>query len=89
VLELARALRDALGSELEPQVTERYRSGDVRHLIADTTRAQGLLGFEASHTLADGLPELAEWVRGQTVSERGEEALAELEALGLVGGAHV
>jgi dTDP-L-rhamnose 4-epimerase len=88
VVELAWALRDALGSEIEPQISGRFRSGDVRHLIADTTRARELLGFEASRTLADGLPELAEWVRGQTVSERGEEALAELEALGLVSGAH-
>ena len=88
VLQLAEAIRDALGAKLDPQVTGRFRSGDVRHLIADTTRARELLGFEASRTLADGLPELAEWVIGQAVSERGEDALAELESLGLVSGAH-
>jgi dTDP-L-rhamnose 4-epimerase len=89
VLELGRALHNALGSENGPHVTERFRAGDVRHLIADTTRARELLGFEARTPLADGLSELAEFVRGQPVSERGDEALAELEALGLVAGAAV
>jgi hypothetical protein len=35
--------------------------------------------------LADGLPELAEWVAGQTVTERGDEAVAEMRARNLVG----
>jgi nucleoside-diphosphate-sugar epimerase len=55
------------------------------HCLADTTRARELLGFEAETELADGLPELADWVAGQTVTERGDEALAEMRARNLVG----
>lgn len=83
--ELARDLASALDSELEPDVTGEYRSGDIRHCFADTARARELLGFEAERTLADGLPELAEWVARQTVDERGDEAVAELRERGLVG----
>ena len=85
VVELARVIAAALGSELEPDVTGEFRAGDIRHCFADTTRARDLLGFEATRTLADGLPELAAWVARQTVEERGDEAVAELRARGLVG----
>jgi dTDP-L-rhamnose 4-epimerase len=85
ILELAQRLAAALAPELEPEVTGEYRGGDIRHCFADFTRARELLGFEARRSLDDGLPELAEWVAEQTVSERGDEALAELRSRGLVG----
>lgn len=82
--ELARRVAAALGSDLEPQITGEHRAGDIRHCFADTTRARELLAFEARVTLEDGLPELATWVAEQTVTERGDEALAQLRARGLV-----
>jgi dTDP-L-rhamnose 4-epimerase len=85
VIELARELTAALGSDLEPQVTGEFRAGDIRHCFADVTRARELLGFEARRTLADGLPELAEWVARQGTAERGDEALRQLREQGLVG----
>jgi len=81
---LARALAETLGVALEPDVTGEFRAGDIRHCFADVTRARQVLGFEADMTLADGLPELADWVRRQTVDERGDEAVAELRGRGLV-----
>ena len=85
ILALARDVATALGAELEPDVTGEFRAGDIRHCFADTTRARELLGFEASQTLADGLPELAAWVAHQTVEERGDEAVSDLRARGLIG----
>jgi dTDP-L-rhamnose 4-epimerase len=85
VIELARELTAALGSDLEPEVTGEFRAGDIRHCFADVTRARELLGFEARRTLADGLPELAEWVARQSSVERGDEALTQLREQGLVG----
>jgi dTDP-L-rhamnose 4-epimerase len=84
VIELARELAGALGSPLEPEVTGEYRAGDIRHCFADVTRARELLGFEVSRRMADGLPELAAWVASRQVSERGDEALADLRERGLV-----
>jgi dTDP-L-rhamnose 4-epimerase len=84
VVELARKLAAALGSDLEPELSGEFRAGDIRHCFADVTRARELLGFQARRTLADGLPELAEWVAGQTAAERGDEALARLREHGLV-----
>jgi dTDP-L-rhamnose 4-epimerase len=84
VLDLSRAVASALGSELEPEVTGEYRAGDIRHCFADTSRARDLLGFEARVGLAEGLPELAEWVASRRVVERGDGAISQLRALGLV-----
>jgi dTDP-L-rhamnose 4-epimerase len=42
-----------------------------------------VLGYEPRVTLEDGLRELAEWVEGQTASDRVEQASAELSARGL------
>jgi dTDP-L-rhamnose 4-epimerase len=85
VIEIARLVAEAVGSELEVEVSGEYRAGDIRHCFADTARASELLGFEAARQLHEGMPELAEWVARQTVEERGDEALAGLRARGLVG----
>ncbi|MBA3301508.1 MAG: NAD-dependent epimerase/dehydratase family protein [Thermoleophilaceae bacterium] len=82
---LAGKIANVMGSELEPDITAEYRTGDIRHCFADTSRARELLGFEARVGLDSGLPELAEWLAGQSVSERGDEAVADLRARGLVG----
>jgi dTDP-L-rhamnose 4-epimerase len=42
-----------------PQITGRYRSGDVRHIVADPARAKKVLGFSASVDPRDGLREFA------------------------------
>ncbi|HYZ70360.1 MAG TPA: NAD-dependent epimerase/dehydratase family protein [Thermoleophilaceae bacterium] len=84
--ELARALARALGREdLEPELPSEFRVGDIRHCLAETALARELLGFEAQTELSEGLPELAEWVAREGVTERGDEALAELRARRLVG----
>jgi UDP-N-acetylglucosamine/UDP-N-acetylgalactosamine 4-epimerase len=38
-----------------------FRAGDVRHSLADIGKANRLLGYEPTHTIADGLSEAKEW----------------------------
>jgi len=38
-----------------------FRAGDVRHSLADISKAQKLLGYEPSHTIQQGLAEAIEW----------------------------
>jgi dTDP-L-rhamnose 4-epimerase len=42
-----------------PVITGQYRSGDVRHIVADSSRAATELGFRATTEPADGLSEFA------------------------------
>ncbi|OJY26042.1 MAG: nucleoside-diphosphate-sugar epimerase [Myxococcales bacterium 68-20] len=68
---------------LVPEITGKYRMGDVRHCFADISLAQRLLGYEPSVGLDEGLTELATWLDGQVARDRVVEARAELEARGL------
>jgi dTDP-L-rhamnose 4-epimerase len=54
IMEVARRICDARGG-LPPVVTGQYRSGDVRHIVADPAAAAELLGFRASIEPTDGL----------------------------------
>lgn len=58
ILEVATELCEARGAEA-PVVTGQYRSGDVRHIVADPARAGQVLGFHAAIDPRDGLREFA------------------------------
>jgi dTDP-L-rhamnose 4-epimerase len=58
--EMARALWTAAGrTGPPPVVTGEYRLGDVRHVVASTSRAATELGFRAEIGFADGMTEFA------------------------------
>ncbi|MCV7378669.1 NAD-dependent dehydratase [Mycobacterium alsense] len=59
ILEVATALCDARDGSVAPVITGQYRSGDVRHIVADPTRAAATLGFRASVDPREGLREFA------------------------------
>jgi dTDP-L-rhamnose 4-epimerase len=85
IREVARLLAEGLGKKsLEPEVVGKYREGDIRHCVADITRARTLLGYEPRVTLEGGVPELLEWVRRQEATDAVERATAELESRQLV-----
>ena len=47
-------------ADLEP-VYEDFRSGDVRHSLADVSKARRLLGYEPTHSVRDGLRAALRW----------------------------
>ncbi len=59
IAEVAAALCDARNGALSPVITGQYRSGDVRHIVADPARAAELLGFRAAIDPRDGLRDFA------------------------------
>jgi dTDP-L-rhamnose 4-epimerase len=83
VLQVARVLADALGLDIEPELTRQARVGDIRHCFADTRLAQEVLGFSAEIDLEEGVAELVEWLRDQIADDRVEAAAGELAARGL------
>ncbi len=85
VKEAAERTVGALGRpDLEPQLTGKYRAGDIRHCFADISLARKVLGWEPKVTLEEGLKDLAQWLRGQTAVDRAVEARQELAARGLM-----
>lgn len=62
VRELAESLGRALGKSVEPQATGRFRVGDTRHLVLDTSRLTRF-GWTARVALDEGLGRYAAWLR--------------------------
>jgi UDP-N-acetylglucosamine 4-epimerase len=64
--DLFRMIRDQLATEVpgiaaaEP-LYEAFRSGDIRHSCAAIGKARQLLGYQPSHSIADGLAEALTW----------------------------
>jgi len=83
VRDVAARMAQALGKSIEPEVTGKYRTGDIRHCFADIATARELLGYEPRTYLEDGLTELVDWLRGQIAVDRVEQATRELEKRGL------
>jgi UDP-N-acetylglucosamine 4-epimerase len=47
-------------AEFKPAYRD-FRAGDVRHSLADVTKAHTLLGYEPSHRISEGLHEAMDW----------------------------
>jgi dTDP-L-rhamnose 4-epimerase len=77
-------LAHGLGLDIEPEIVGKYREGDIRHCVADISKAQALLGYEPRVSLEQGIPELLSWVRAQAAQDQVESATAELESRQLV-----
>lgn len=75
----------ALGrNNLEPDITGKYRVGDIRHCFADVSLARQVLGWEPKVSLEEGLADLAGWLESQSAVDHGMEARTELAARGLM-----
>jgi dTDP-L-rhamnose 4-epimerase len=71
--------------ELEPEIANDFRQGDIRHCYADPEAAVNDIGFEAEVDFEEGMRELVEWGRKQDAEDHFEDAHEELEKHGLVG----
>jgi dTDP-L-rhamnose 4-epimerase len=84
VYEIAERVAAALGHpHIEPEVTGKYRVGDIRHCVADITAAKTVMGHEPRVTLEAGIQELSLWLAGQVAIDRVGEAREELSTRGL------
>jgi dTDP-L-rhamnose 4-epimerase len=84
IRELAERVSAVMGKDyIEPEITGKYRVGDVRHCFADISLARSVLGYEPQVTLEEGLDELVTWLQGQVADDRVDQARAELSARGL------
>lgn len=85
VKEVAERTARALGvPSLQPQITNNYRAGDIRHCFADISLALSVLGWQPAVKLEQGLEDLAQWLERQTAIDRVTEARSELAARGLM-----
>lgn len=87
VLEAAHTLMGALRRQVPAEVTGAYRVGDIRHNVADLTKARRLLGFAPRVGFAEGISRFAAWVCAQPLPpDAYDGSLEELKVRGLMRG---
>jgi dTDP-L-rhamnose 4-epimerase len=82
--DVARVMAEGLGTDIQPELTGRFRAGDIRHCYGDLTRARDVLGFTPSTSLVDGMRDLLAWLSNQPAVDRVEEAANELASRGIL-----
>ena len=83
VREVADVLARHLGVDLEPEVRNQFRAGDIRHCFASVDKAKQLLEFAPSTSFEDGMLDLISWLSEATANDRVNEATEALERRGL------
>jgi dTDP-L-rhamnose 4-epimerase len=83
VLDVAQALGDGLGVDVEPEIRGEYRAGDIRHCFSDISLARAELGYEPQVSFEDGTRELVGWLAEQEARDLVDEATAALQERGL------
>lgn len=84
IRKITNLLSEGLGKPVPPEIVGKYREGDIRHCVADISRARDLLGYEPRVSLRDGIPEWLNWVREQSPKDGVLKATNELEERQLV-----
>ena len=83
ISEITQLLIKLYKKTVQPQIAGKFRSGDIRHCIADITKIKQL-GFQPRVALEQGMQELVKWGEQETAVDRVAQAARELEERGLV-----
>lgn len=84
IREMAQILAQTCGKDIQPEITCKYRKGDVRHCIAGISKIKDTLDFEPKTSFQVGIKELIEWSHRAQAEDKFDEAKRELEERGLV-----
>lgn len=83
--EMAKVLGTCLKREIEPEILNSYRMGDIRHCFADISKIERVFGFKPKKDFQEGMLELIEWVKQcPKPSVNTEKSMAELKANKLI-----
>ena len=86
ILEVAQLLARSLEKEIAPEITGKFRKGDIRHCISDPSRLQTTIGWQPHVALGQGIRELIEWSDQVAARDSVDHATEELRARGLLLG---
>ena len=84
IAEIAETLAGLYGKDIQPEVTHRFRKGDVRHCFADIGKIARRLTWQPRVGFEQGMQELIEWSREQDAADKFEQAAQELRAKGII-----
>ena len=65
VLALAKKIIRELKSDARPEISGRYRVGDIRHLWMDISKIKNVLGFSPAYSFDRGMSCFMDWVQAE------------------------
>ena len=84
ITDVAEVLASRLQLDIEPEIVNGARSGDIRHCVGDPSLARDEIGFVAETSLEAGLDELIAWSEDQRAEDRVDDSMRALVTRGLV-----
>lgn len=84
IKEIAEVLIKLNKRSLRPEITGKYRKGDIRHCFADIAKIKKTLNFKPGVDFEEGMAELIEWSRSEKAKDGFEKARGELKKKGLL-----
>ena len=84
IRKIARTLAELLNKKIKPEITYRFRKGDIRHCYADIKKIKKLVGFTPQVTLKEGMSKLINWAKRTKSVDKFSYAERKLEEKGLV-----
>lgn len=84
IRQIAADIAAVLGKQdIQAEIAQQYRAGDIRHCYADVSLAEDVLGYRPQVGLDAGLRELAQWLSSQVAADNSALAREELDKRGL------
>ncbi|MCD6407711.1 SDR family NAD(P)-dependent oxidoreductase [bacterium] len=84
IKKIAEILIKLFKKDIKPQITYKFRKGDVRHCYADISKIRKKLNFEPEVSLEEGLKKLINWSKKAKAIDKFSHAEKELKRKGLV-----
>lgn len=84
IKKVAEILADLLNKKIEPEITQQFRSGDVRHCSADISSIRQTLGWSPNWNFQKGMSDLIEWGEKQRAIDLFSQATKKLKSKGLL-----
>lgn len=84
IKQIAEILAKLIDKNIKPEITGKFRSGDVRHCTADISLIKKTLGWEPSWDFEKGMQDLIEWGEKEKAKDLFDQASKELKSKGLL-----
>ncbi len=84
IKEIAEILAKLLKKNISPEITGKFRSGDVRHCSSDISLIKRTLGWSPKWSFTEGMKDLITWSEKEKAEDLFEKASEQLKAKGLL-----
>ena len=81
---ISETIAQVYGNDIAPDITNKFRKGDVRHCYADINKIKKHVGWEPEISFSEGMKELIDWGREARADDKFDQSYKELKEKGIV-----